>query len=72
MNKTSKTVDALTKAGIVARDYEQPPLSPDARGQVYDVRKGRHAPLVLDEWHRVTRNLEVVVHPRIRSLGIWD
>lgn len=39
-----------------------------ANGLVYDTREGRHEPLVLDGWHRVHRNNEVVqAVPRARS-----
>lgn len=45
-----------------------------ATGKVTDTRKGRHAPLLLDDWYRVVRNAEVEapVSSLRRTPRMWD
>lgn len=44
-----------------------------AFGMVLDTRKGRHAPLLLNTWHKVVRNREVVIRNAVRTrTRTWD
>jgi len=43
-----------------------------AIGPIVDTRKGHHKPLMLDGWHKVMRNTEVVAKRAAAPRRHWD